>query len=454
MFRLVVLSGFLGAGKTTMMVGAARALGRRGRRVAVITNDQAGDLVDTAVAAHGLPEGAVAEITGGCFCCRFEDLERTIREVVDRTGADTVIAEAVGSCTDLQATVLRPLRRFYGDSIEVAPLTTLVEPIRMAALGFDAPARPAGPPLANDPEHPTTGQGTTGDLKRGPVAQEVEGGSGRRRVADGDLERGTAGQRAVGGPERGWVGQAAEGDVGRRLVGQEAVGGPEGQGAAARGDVGSGDLEYLFERQLAEADVIALTKLDAQRGAGLVGELARRYPYALVVPCSAVTGQGMDRVLEAWEAPEPAARDLELDYDRYAAAEARLGWLNARYLVDGAVPGKWALAVLEELSRACERAGYVIGHAKLTASDVGGPAKASLVAAGAAPVLDIPGSAAAGVSRALVNVRVGCSPYELEGLVANAIRAADGATGARSLAESTNAFSPAYPRPVHRIPAA
>ncbi|MFI6595495.1 GTP-binding protein [Nonomuraea sp. NPDC050536] len=371
MFRLVVLSGFLGAGKTTMMVGAARALGRRGRRVAVITNDQAGDLVDTAVAAHGLPEGAVAEITGGCFCCRFEDLERTIREVVGRTGADTVIAEAVGSCTDLQATVLRPLRRFYGDSIRVSPLTTLVEPIRMAALG---------PASAGDRAH-----------------------------------------RAAGA-----------------------------------------DLEYLFDRQLAEADVIALTKMDAQRGAGLAGELARRYPYALVVPCSAVTGQGMERVLEAWEAPEPAGRDLEVDYDRYAAAEARLGWLNARYLVDGAVPGEWVLAVLGDLSRACARAGYVIGHAKLTAqaahglptSGVGGLAKASLVAAGVAPALDIPGPEGAGALRAVVNVRVGCSPYELEGLVTNAIRAADETTGARSSAESTNAFSPAYPRPVHRIPAA
>ncbi|WP_214320001.1 GTP-binding protein [Nonomuraea sediminis] len=403
MFRLVVLSGFLGAGKTTMMVGAARALGRRGRRVAVITNDQAGDLVDTAVATHGLPEGAVAEITGGCFCCRFEDLERTIREVVDRTGADTVIAEAVGSCTDLQATVLRPLRRFYGDSIRVAPLTTLVEPVRMAALGFPTPTpgspRPPGPPFANDPEHRTTGQGAVDDPDRRPVGQGIEGS-----------------------PERRW---GAE-----------------------------GDLEYLFERQLAEADVIALTKLDAQRGPGLVGELARRYPYALVVPCSAVTGLGMEGVLEAWEAPEPAGRDLEVDYDRYAAAEARLGWLNARYLVDGAVPGEWVLAVLEELSRVCARAGYLVGHAKITASDVGGLAKASLVAAGAAPVLDIAGPEAAGVSRAVVNVRVGCSPYELEGLVANAIRAADEATGARSMAESTNAFSPSYPRPVHRFPAA
>jgi G3E family GTPase len=39
MFRLVLLSGFLGAGKTTTMLAAARLLRERGNRVAVVTND-------------------------------------------------------------------------------------------------------------------------------------------------------------------------------------------------------------------------------------------------------------------------------------------------------------------------------------------------------------------------------------------------------------------------------
>ena len=46
---LVGVGGFLGAGKTTAIVGAAARLRAAGRRVAVITNDQAGGLVDTAV---------------------------------------------------------------------------------------------------------------------------------------------------------------------------------------------------------------------------------------------------------------------------------------------------------------------------------------------------------------------------------------------------------------------
>jgi G3E family GTPase len=36
--------------------------------IAVVTNDQGEGLVDTVVA--GESAGRVAEVTGGCFCCR------------------------------------------------------------------------------------------------------------------------------------------------------------------------------------------------------------------------------------------------------------------------------------------------------------------------------------------------------------------------------------------------
>jgi hypothetical protein len=43
---------------------------------------------------------------------------------------DVFIAEPVGSCTDLVATVTYPLRRIYGDSYSIAPLSVLVDPVR------------------------------------------------------------------------------------------------------------------------------------------------------------------------------------------------------------------------------------------------------------------------------------------------------------------------------------
>jgi len=132
MVKFITLGGFLGAGKTTTMLHAARRLQQCGRRVVVITNDQGEDLVDTATAKRRL--SSVGEVTGGCFCCRFEDLVTTTQRLVAELGADIVIAESVGSCTDLTATVIRPLRVLFGDQFEVAPLTTVVDPLRYRRL--------------------------------------------------------------------------------------------------------------------------------------------------------------------------------------------------------------------------------------------------------------------------------------------------------------------------------
>jgi len=48
----------------------------------------------------------------------------------DATRPDVFVAEPVGSCTDLVATVTYPLRRIYGANFSIAPLSVLVDPIR------------------------------------------------------------------------------------------------------------------------------------------------------------------------------------------------------------------------------------------------------------------------------------------------------------------------------------
>ena len=47
--RLILVGGFLGAGKTTLLWEAAHRIMENGQRVGLITNDQAPDLVDTAI---------------------------------------------------------------------------------------------------------------------------------------------------------------------------------------------------------------------------------------------------------------------------------------------------------------------------------------------------------------------------------------------------------------------
>ena len=115
--RFIMIGGFLGAGKTTAISRLARYHQARGNRVAIITNDHASDLVDThRLRAEGFQVG---EIPGGCFCGSLDGF----RSAFDQLGGDgepeIVLVEPIGSCTDLAATVIRPLLQQYGDAVEV-----------------------------------------------------------------------------------------------------------------------------------------------------------------------------------------------------------------------------------------------------------------------------------------------------------------------------------------------
>jgi G3E family GTPase len=126
--RYIMIGGFLGSGKTTAVARLARQLSAQGLKVGLITNDQAGGLVDTRLLrSHGFP---TEEIAGGCFCCRFNTLVEAASKLGADARPDVFIAEPVGSCTDLVATVTYPLRRMYGDSFTIAPLSVLVDPVR------------------------------------------------------------------------------------------------------------------------------------------------------------------------------------------------------------------------------------------------------------------------------------------------------------------------------------
>ncbi len=128
----IMVGGFLGAGKTTAILRLAEHHTARGSRVGLITNDQSHGLVDTTiVSAKGYP---VQEITGGCFCCRFNSLTDAADRLTREVRPDVFLAEPVGSCTDLRATVQYPLKRLYGDDYRVAPLSVLVDPIRAARI--------------------------------------------------------------------------------------------------------------------------------------------------------------------------------------------------------------------------------------------------------------------------------------------------------------------------------
>jgi G3E family GTPase len=144
--RFVMVGGFLGAGKTTTLARLARHYTARGRRVGLVTNDQARDLVDTnSLRAQGFP---VEEVAGACFCCRFDDLVGQVGRLEQKDRPDVILAEPVGSCTDLVATVVQPLKDLYGQRFEVAPYAVLFKPSHGLRILRDEPASGFSPKAA------------------------------------------------------------------------------------------------------------------------------------------------------------------------------------------------------------------------------------------------------------------------------------------------------------------
>lgn len=109
--KINLLSGFLGSGKTTAIQHACNELIQRQQKVGVITNDQGISLVDGDFFEHLNIPGR--QVINGCFCCNYNDLDKSIQSLVSTTNPDMIFAESVGSCTDIVATVLKPLQNFY-----------------------------------------------------------------------------------------------------------------------------------------------------------------------------------------------------------------------------------------------------------------------------------------------------------------------------------------------------
>lgn len=124
--RYIMVGGFLGAGKTTTLARLARHYTDAGLNVGVVTNDQATDLVDTnSLRAQGFDVG---EVAGACFCCNFDELMETIGALGENERPDVILAEPVGSCTDLVATVIQPIKRLFDAEFEIAPYAVILKP--------------------------------------------------------------------------------------------------------------------------------------------------------------------------------------------------------------------------------------------------------------------------------------------------------------------------------------
>ncbi len=85
------------------------------------------------------------EVAGSCFCCNFLGLIHAARRLHERLEADVILAEPVGSCADLSATLLQPLKAAYDEEFALAPFSVLADPVRLREVltGADATLHPS-----------------------------------------------------------------------------------------------------------------------------------------------------------------------------------------------------------------------------------------------------------------------------------------------------------------------
>ncbi|WP_370206914.1 zinc metallochaperone GTPase ZigA [Pararhodobacter marinus] len=132
-FRLpvTVLSGFLGAGKTTVLNAVLN--NREGRKVAVIVNDMSevnidADLVRGGGADLSHTEEKLVEMSNGCICCTLrDDLLTEVRRLAEEGRFDYLLIESTGISEPLPVAATFDFRDENGDSLsDVARLDTMV----------------------------------------------------------------------------------------------------------------------------------------------------------------------------------------------------------------------------------------------------------------------------------------------------------------------------------------
>ncbi|HEY8734965.1 MAG TPA: GTP-binding protein [Puia sp.] len=357
--KLFLVGGFLGSGKTTAIEKAAKYLYHNNREVGVITNDQGTQQVDTLfISGQGI---ATEEVSGGCFCCNFEDLEGKIESLKREATPDVIFAESVGSCTDLAATVINPLLRLKPDQFEI--VLSVFADVRLLIIFLQ---------------------------KNKAIFYD--------------------------------------------------------------------NVNYIYEKQLQEADIIVVNKIDLLTDEQL--KVARKmiataFENKIILYQNSLLEDSVTQWLSICNGLQNSLirPSLEIDYDIYGAGEAELAWLDEEIQI--VTKDKSAATVgsvlMENIYNKILENNHSIGHLKYLIRDGKEKRKISFNAIPHESNADLNFFETNNVS-VLINARVQVLPVLLKKIVADAVAETKLASKCRMIRKSMSAFKPGYPRPTHRIP--
>ena len=219
------------------------------------------------------------------------------------------------------------------------------------------------------------------------------------------------------------------------------------------------EVSYLFGKQIEEADIIVLNKADTiseSECRRLMDSLKERYPNKEVMAISARNGQGIEAWLELLESGESGAGKTltQIDYDRYARAEAVLGWLNTAVKITGRRPFEPRALLNQLIRRICDALladKAEIGHLKLALSSQDQTIWANITQSNTEPSPGGKPMEETTCATVLINARVQMTPEKLAADVRTAVFevATQMDLGAEIL--EMQSFSPSYPNPPYQV---
>ena len=236
--KYAVMSGFLGAGKTTSMIALAGAISGRYGTAAILANDLgASNVVDADYTET--TDILTTRITGDCICYQHENLVDKLNQLVSG-GAKYIFSDIPGCGIGALDNVYLQLEDREPGEFELMPFTCIVDPERL------------------------------------------------------------------------------------RMIMPEA----------AHLNL-PGEMRFLLDAQMAEADLIVLNKKDLLTGDELQARLdfiRAAYPDTPVMAMSALTGEGVAEVADYLISHKAAAAHREIGYgsEEFIAAETLLSWYNCR----------------------------------------------------------------------------------------------------------------------------
>jgi hypothetical protein len=212
------------------------------------------------------------------------------------------------------------------------------------------------------------------------------------------------------------------------------------------------EVEYIFFKQLEEAGIILVNKIDLVKKEALAKieqHLNKHYPGKKPITQNSIAEDGDAEWLTAISS-QPAQTSLmsvEVDYDHYATGEAKMGYLDQQLIVVSAKEDAVgdALRIIGSFVRNVKEGGAPIGHVKFWLND---RYKLSYTATTAAELPANNEIEPAATCTLVVNARVQTDPADLYAMMGKAI--AGGSYDVQTI--NASFFKPGYPRPTHRIP--